>query len=484
MRHGRPEEASSLPETRLLPPNPSVGRPADQARQPRPDVRRPANRRDPGVRSGVPDPLRGPLPPVREQTPGETHRPERRAIEPPTIEATTRDRSSSQPARALGAVALSVALAHGVNDAYAAFLAPLLPRIMDKLGLSIALAATLAMTLSLAASLLQPLMGYLSDHLGRRVFVAAGPLVSGIFLSLIGWAPTFWILVGCLALGGLGSAAFHPPGASMAARVSEGKGSGLRLSVFSFGGAMGFAVGPLVAVGIVAAVGLEGLWVAMFPGVLLGLLLLWLLPREPRHDGARRLPSPSRIAARLRGPLGLVFGISAVGAFVQRVFLTLDPIIVADAGGSEATGAVILSVYLASQGAGTLTGGILTDRVDRTRLLVGMTLLALPVHLLAVGLPPGTSLAFAAVAAAGFTNMAILPPVVVMAQEMVPEGAAVSSGIVMGLAWAAGSVGVIGAGALGDVVGARSAALLAMPVILLGTLLALHPALRRHRRPA
>ncbi|NIP82324.1 MAG: MFS transporter, partial [Gemmatimonadetes bacterium] len=42
-------------------------------------------------------------------------------------------------------VATVVAVAHGVNDAYAAFLHPLLPRIMDKLGLSIALAATLAM---------------------------------------------------------------------------------------------------------------------------------------------------------------------------------------------------------------------------------------------------------------------------------------------------------------------------------------------------
>ena len=84
---------------------------------------------------------------------------------------------------------------------------------------------------------------------------------------------------------------------------------------------------------------------------------------------------------------------------------------------------------------------------------------------------------------AGFFNMAMLPTIVVMAQEILPEGTGVGSGIVMGLAWALGSVGVLGTGILGDLVGPRSAALLSVPVLLIGTLLALHPSLRMHRRP-
>ena len=55
-------------------------------------------------------------------------------------------------------MALAVGVAHALNDAYASFLHPLLPRIMENLGLSIAMAASLVMTLSLAASLLQPLV--------------------------------------------------------------------------------------------------------------------------------------------------------------------------------------------------------------------------------------------------------------------------------------------------------------------------------------
>jgi FSR family fosmidomycin resistance protein-like MFS transporter len=149
------------------------------------------------------------------------------------------DIAGSRQIRALGrrggSVAVAVGFAHLLNDAYASFLSPLLPRLMQNLDLTIALAASLAMTFSLASSLLQPAAGYLADRYGRRMFVVAGPLISGVFLSLIGLAPSVGMLVLVLILGGIGSAAFHPPAAAMSARAAEGKGSGLRMSVFSFG---------------------------------------------------------------------------------------------------------------------------------------------------------------------------------------------------------------------------------------------------------
>jgi FSR family fosmidomycin resistance protein-like MFS transporter len=391
---------------------------------------------------------------------------------------TRAERGTQGPGAAL-VVALGVAVAHGLNDAYAAFLHPLLPRIMDRLGLSIALAATLAMTLSLASSVLQPVMGWLADRYGHRPFVVLGPLLSGVFLSLIGVAPTFAALAVCLALGGLGSAAFHPPGASLAARVSEGGASGARFSYFSFGGALGYAVGPLAAVGIVAAFGLERLWLAMLPVLVLALPLYRLLPAPRAERPAAPPPSFATALRLLAGPLGLVFGISAVGAFVQRLFLTFEPIIVHAAGGTEALGALMLSIYLGGQAVGTLVGGALTDRMDRRRLLVLLSTLSLPAHIAALALAPGSSPALAAAFVAGLLNMALLPPVVVMAQELTPGGAAVGAGIAMGLAWATGSIGVLGVGVLGDAWGAQTAALAAMPVMLLGTAFALHPSLPR-----
>ncbi|MDX1623029.1 MAG: MFS transporter [Gemmatimonadota bacterium] len=372
---------------------------------------------------------------------------------------------------------------HGVNDAYTAFLPPLLPRIMGKLDLSITLAATLMMTLSLAASLAQPALGHLADRFGRRTLVVAGPILSGVFLSCMGLAPSFAILMALLVAGGLGSAAFHPPGASIAVRAGEGRGSGMRHAVFSFGGAVGLAVGPVAAVGLVAWVGLEGMWVAMVPAILIAVAFWPLLPSgTPRALGA---PSPSirRLPELLVGPVGLVFAISAASAFLQRLFLTMEPIVIAEAGGTEAAGAVVLSVYLAGQAGGTLLGGFLADRIDRRWLIAGLAALSFPAHVGAIALAGGgaTTLAFAA--AAGLVNQAILTPVVVIALEVAGESAAMGGGVVMGLAWAAGSIGVLGAGILGDAVGARPAALALTPVILAACWLALRPGLREHHRP-
>ena len=298
-----------------------------------------------------------------------------------------------------------VAVAHGFNDAYSAFIPPLLPRLMERLDLSIALAATVAMAYSIASSLLQPLLGYLADRFGRRAFLVAGPLLSGVFVSLLGWAPNFWILLLVLAMGGLGSAAFHPPGASYAVRVGEGKGSGARYSVFSFGGSAGYALGPMVAVALVQWRGLDGLWVAMLPVILLTPVLYLNLPSGRSERSAQLPPSPGQVLGLLAGPLGLVFGVSALMAWAQKAFLTMEPIIVAQAGGSEAMGAAVLSAYLAAQAFGTVAGGVLADRMDRRTLLLGLTALALPAHLLAVGLAASSGLGLAAAAVAGFLGM-------------------------------------------------------------------------------
>ena len=377
-------------------------------------------------------------------------------------------------------LALVVAAAHALNDTYASFVPPLLPRIMDDLGLSITLAATLAVSFSIASALPQPLFGYLADRYGRRIFAVLGPVFAGVGVAAIGWAPGFWTLVLLLVVGGIGSAAFHPPGASYAVRVSAGKGGGARYSVFSFGGSVGFALGPVIAVGLVQARGMEGLWVAMIPVLVLAPFVYMALPSGRREVRERDRPppaSPTEVLRHLKGPLGLIFGVSAIMAFIQRTFLTMEPIIVAQGGGSEALGALVLTVYLSAQAFGTVTGGVLADRVDRRLLLAHLCFWTLPAHLLALWVGPEGGWGLVAAALAGFLGMATLPPVVVMAQEMVPTGTAVSSGIVMGLAWATGSVFVLVTGGMADLLGAQIATMLSMPVALVAVGLALHPSL-------
>ena len=396
--------------------------------------------------------------------------------------STERDgKSGNTMAKSPKYVALAVGMAHLMNDAYASFLHPLLPRLMDKLGLSITLAAALAMIFSLSSSIMQPLAGYLADRFGRKIFVVAGPLISGIFLSLIGLAPSLPLLLLVLLLGGIGSAVFHPPGAAMSARTEEGKGSGLRMSFFSCCGSLGYAIGPLAIVFLVSTAGLHNTWYAIVPAIVLSVALVWILPPDtPR--ASLEPPSLVRVLSGLRGPLGVIFCISALGAFAQRVFITFSPIIASEAGASEAVGAVTLSVYLGAQAFGSIFSGWLTDRVDRGHLLAWLTSLSVPTHMLALALPPGSMGAFIFAGASGFLNMALLPPIVVMAQEIVPESAAMGSAVVMGLAWATGSVGLLVTGVIGDTMGAQNAGLVSVPVLLCATWLCFNPRIQLYRR--
>ncbi len=129
------------------------------------------------------------------------------------------------------------------------------------------------------------------------------------------------------------------------------------MSVFSLGGSLGWAAGPLLAVGLVDRSAWRASGSPCFPGILVSLVLLRVLPAGDGHEWPDGRRQPAAILRLLAGPLGLLMGISVVGAFAQRVFLTMEPIIVARAGGSEAVGAVALSVYLGAQALGTLAGG-------------------------------------------------------------------------------------------------------------------------------
>ena len=313
-------------------------------------------------------------------------------------------------------IAVIIALAHCINDAYASIVPPLLPRIMDDLGISIAMAATLGAAFSIATALPQPFFGYLGDRFGRRTLAVGGMLVSAVFVSVIGFAPSYWALLGLLLVGGLGGAAFHPPGASYAVRLTAGKGAGARYSIFSFGGAAGYSVGPLVAVALVGWGGMERLWVAMLPAIVLAPFFFFGLP-SGRAEARNAAPAPPPGRRVPHGPDGPSHA--------------PVPAVRAGASGAPACGV-----------AGTL---------ERSR---------------ARGHRGG-----------GFLGMSTLIPIVVMAQEMIPRAPGASSGIVMGLAWTVGSVGVMGTG-VADMAGPQAAALLSMPVAGVAALLALHPGLK------
>src|SRR5690606_515962 len=135
-------------------------------------------------------------------------------------------------------------LSHSANDAFANVLPVFLPSIQSRLGLGEAVLAVAVAVISLSSNVLQPFFGGFVDRWGRRRSAALGLIVGSVLMGFVSVVGSVWSLFFILAVGGLGSAVFHPAAASLAR--DTGARRGLSMSLFASGGSLGTAVMPVV----------------------------------------------------------------------------------------------------------------------------------------------------------------------------------------------------------------------------------------------
>jgi FSR family fosmidomycin resistance protein-like MFS transporter len=374
-----------------------------------------------------------------------------------------------------------LSFSHFTVDSYSSFFAPLLPLLVVKLDLSLTAVGTLVALSSLASSMAQPLFGLLADRVGRPWFVAFGPLVAAVFISCLGLAPDYRTLIALLMTGGLGVAAFHPQAAMLAGEVSPRRA--LAMAFFVTGGTLGFAIGPLVAVGVVGAFGLERSWVAGIPGIVVFLLLLaWLGRVQP----VRRPPHERPRLTELRPVLGpltsLYFSVVARSA-VSYGFMTFLPFHLTQRGFSVAQAGGVVSLYLVCGAMGGFLGGWLADRAGGRRVMVASFVGGTPFYFLFLLLPIPLSLV--CLVAGSFILQTSLPVAVVMGQELSPKHASTISSLLMGAAWGLGALIIGPIGAIADTHGLRTGLLVLATVLSVGIVSSLAlPGLKVRAAPA
>ncbi len=124
-----------------------------------------------------------------------------------------------------------------------------------------------AALLNLSSSVIQPVFGWISDRWGIQWFIPAEIVWTGILMGVVGLVPNYWALILVLTLTGVGTAAFHPV-ASMAAAYASQAQQGLGMSIFSAGGNLGFAVGPILMTWLLMWFSLRGTVLLMGLGIL------------------------------------------------------------------------------------------------------------------------------------------------------------------------------------------------------------------------
>lgn len=358
-----------------------------------------------------------------------------------------------------GTLLVSATIAHFLNDFYVAFLAPLLPLVVTRFGISLTLAGLLATILTTSAAMSQPLFGALADRMRRRVLVVAGPALTIAAMGLMGLAPSYGALIIILLIAGTGTASFHPQGASTAGEAS-GNRKGAGLSLFVAGGELGYALGPLIIAVIVAAWGLRTTWIVALPGLFACLLLSRSIP--PRREVPPR-PREASLRADLAsalGPLAVLWFMVVLRSVIISAYQTFIPLLLNQRGGSIVAGGAAVFLFGGIGALGGVSGGTFSDRIGRRRMMAISLILGAP--LLLAFMRAGGPWAYVFLAAGGTAIYLSAAVTIVMAQELLPHRASVASSIVMGLAWGTAGLSLTGVGALADAVGLDNALMLVL----------------------
>jgi FSR family fosmidomycin resistance protein-like MFS transporter len=342
-----------------------------------------------------------------------------------------------------------LAAGHMMVDSCQGAVPALLPFLVSQRGYSYAAASGLVLAATVSSSVIQPFFGHFSDRRSLAWLLVVGPIVGATGIALVGITHTYPLTFLAVVVSGIGVAAYHPEASRFANYVSGVKrASGM--SMFSLGGNIGFALGPVLITPLVLGFGLSGTLWMVIPGAIVALVVLGNLPhlvafRPAGATDPRNLGSPDDDWSAF-SRLG---GVIAFRTFVYFGLVTFVPLYYTGAlDTSKAAANTALTLMLVGGAFGTLCGGPLADRFSRRAVLFGSMTLLPPLILLFHALsPPASTIELFFLGAAVIATFSVT---VVMGQEYLPGRIGTASGITLGLAIGLGGVGAPVLGLVAD----------------------------------
>ena len=343
-----------------------------------------------------------------------------------------------------------VAFSHFIHDVYTSFLPPLLPLIIEKLSLTLGQAGLLSTIMQIPA-LLNPFIGLFADSKGlARWLVILAPTLTAVPMSLIGVAPSYWILLLLLFVAGTSVALYHVPAPVMVSHLA-GNRTGRGMSFFMTGGELSRTLGPMIAVALVSVFGLEGFYPVMIVAVMTSVFLYLTLEPVSKKEKIKKsgsVLSAFRKVSHIMIPLG---GILTARSFMHAAMGVFLSVYIEDKTGSLWYGGAALTLYEAFGVAGVLSSGTLSDWLGRQRVLFWALAVA-PVSIFGFILTTGVFRVFLLLVA-GFTVLSTTPVMLAMVQDHAKENPASANGLFMMISFAVRALAVTAVGFIGDLAG-------------------------------
>jgi FSR family fosmidomycin resistance protein-like MFS transporter len=361
---------------------------------------------------------------------------------------------------------VTLMLGHLAVDSYVGVIPVLYPLLIGRFHLTLATVGLVSLAYTGMAAISQPLFGVIADSYGTH-FTGYALAWTALTFALVGFVPSFPLLLVLACASGLGSGAFHPFGALDVRALLPTSRRSLGMSIYVTAGTVGVAIGPLLGIGIFALFGIRGTGLLLIPGVATGAYLLWRA-----RERVRPAVTGVRSAIAGSGPvpvfaLAMVIGVMMSRSWTVGAFQAFTPTWYRQLGyGPEFYGPLVTTLVLASA-VGTVGCGSLADRYSRRTVILATLVLSVPAILLYT-LFPGPW-AFASAILIGVLAASTAPLMLLMAQQLMASRAGLASGLVMGLGFVTGAIGIPINGAIGDAVGLQKS-LMTHVILVAGTI--------------
>ena len=265
----------------------------------------------------------------------------------------------------------TISIAHFMHDIYSSFLAPLLPLLIEKLGMSLFMTAFLDIARRIPF-LLNPFLGLLAEKTGLKYFVILTPATTAIAMSLIGFANSYSMLLILIFVAGISAALFHVPSPTMI-KESSGNKVGAGMSFFMVGGEAARTLGPLIVTAAASLWGLEGIYKLMPLGIVASIVLYIKLKDFDTNRPVRKQNEKGDTKKLLKTYKAFFLVLAAFLLFqaAMKSALTLYlPLYLVGQGESLWYAGISLSVLQFFGIIGTLASGSISDKIGQKVALV------------------------------------------------------------------------------------------------------------------
>ena len=298
-------------------------------------------------------------------------------------------------------------------------------------------------TYAISTASCQPLVGWLSDHLGRRKsLILAGLAIVAVSTFSFNIATLFLQLLVLRVIQGIGVALTIPTSFAVISLSTHRRQRATAMAFYSTARMLGFGIGPLLGGFMLVNVGYFWSFATAAMLVLAGMILVALLLDErrltPRGDAGDARPAPLSFRELLgrRGMLPMVL-INFTLALMINMLPPLEKWVNERLGQSAAEFGVALSVMLLANLLAQLPVGRISDAAGRRPLIITGMALMVPA-IVTIGLATSTWVLLAALAVLGISAAMLSSPTYALAADLAPPGSAAKQMSVLTTAYGTG----------------------------------------------